>query len=382
MATATGAGLMFFFDPARGRRRRSLVRDKAIAEWRAFSFGLQRAVRDAAHRGRGFLAELRAAFQAERAPDLVVHERVRARLGRAVSHPDAICTEVKEGRLTLAGPVLAQEASGLISALAGVRGVREVENRLELHEHSDRVPALQGAARRRGPRFELMQASWAPSARAFVALAGAWLSGRGVRRHGAIDELLGVGLIMRAATNLPLKRLFGVGAGRRAIDFQKTINIRAPLEEVFAFWQDVRNYSRFMSHVKEVRVSDDGQRSHWVVYGPAGSTFEWDAEVTKREPNQILAWRSLPGAQVENAGTVQFARNPDGSTRLQVRMSYNPPVGAVGHAVASLFGKDPKHSMDDDLLRFKSLLEQGKATGHDEQVRKEQLRPEQPPTVH
>ncbi len=40
-------------------------------------------------------------------------------------------------------------------------------------------------------------------------------------------------------------------------------------------------------------------------------------------------------------------------------MSYGPPGGAVGHTVASLFGGDPQQLMDEDLVRFKSLVEKG-----------------------
>jgi len=94
--------------------------------------------------------------------------------------------------------------------------------------------------------------------------------------------------------------------------------------------------------------------------------------VTEFVPNQVIAWRSEEGSAVGNAGLVRFQQNGD-STRLTVRMSYSPPGGAIGHAFASLFGTDPKHAMNDDLARFKSLLEVGKTTGNQHQVRKEKL---------
>jgi hypothetical protein len=43
-------------------------------------------------------------------------------------------------------------------------------------------------------------------------------------------------------------------------------------------------------------------------------------------------------------------------------MTYNPPAGLLGHGVAALLGADPKRALDDDLLRFKSLLEHGRTT--------------------
>jgi uncharacterized membrane protein len=112
-----------------------------------------------------------------------------------------------------------------------------------------------------------------------------------------------------------------------------------------------------MSHLKEVRNIHPG-RSHWVAYGPAGIPVEWDALITRHEPNSLISWASEPGAAVQSSGTVRFGRNPAGGTRVEVQMSYNPVAGAIGHAVASLFGVDPKHAMDDDLARLKTLLEQ------------------------
>jgi uncharacterized membrane protein len=102
-------------------------------------------------------------------------------------------------------------------------------------------------------------------------------------------------------------------------------------------------------------------QSHWKVAGPAGSTFEFDAEVTRAVPNQMIAWRTLPGSPVAHAGVVRFDPEADGRTRVHIRMTYNPPAGWLGHEVAAAFGVDPKHSMDADLARMKTLIETGRA---------------------
>ena len=149
--------------------------------------------------------------------------------------------------------------------------------------------------------------------------------------------------------------------------------MNAPVNEVFAFWQAMHNFPRFMSHVEDVVMTKEG-RSHWRVRGPAGIVFEWDAVITRIEPGRVLAWKSVEGSMVENAGIIRFQQVGKGRTRLDIRLSYNPPAGAIGHAFARLLGADPKKQMDDDLLRLKSLLEQGKATGH-ETVRREELAP-------
>jgi uncharacterized membrane protein len=173
--------------------------------------------------------------------------------------------------------------------------------------------------------------------------------------------------MVRALTNLPVRRVTGIGAGRRAIEVQNAIDIAAPVERVWELWSDYENFPRFMEHIEEVRRTGEGA-SHWVAAGPAGTKFEWDATTTVSVPNEVLAWCSEEGAAVENAGIVRFRSNPDGTTHIDVRISYNPPAGAIGHAVASLLGTDPKRAMDEDMVRLKSLLEEGKTTGDEGQV--------------
>jgi uncharacterized membrane protein len=102
-------------------------------------------------------------------------------------------------------------------------------------------------------------------------------------------------------------------------------------------------------------------RSHWRVAGPAGTTVEWNAVITKSLPNDVLAWKSEPDSIVQHAGIVHFTDNGDATTTVNIQMSYNPPGGVLGHAVATVFGADPKSQLDEDLMRMKSLIETGKA---------------------
>lgn len=150
------------------------------------------------------------------------------------------------------------------------------------------------------------------------------------------------------------------------------MNVAAPVEEVFAFWSNYENFPRFMSHLKEVRRTGE-RRSHWVAEGPGGVPVAWDAETSAFVPNEAIGWRSVEGSPVANAGIVRFQPNPDGTTRIDIHLSYNPPGGAVGHVVASFFGSDPKQAMDEDLVRLKSLLELGKTTAKGETVTRDEL---------
>lgn len=177
-----------------------------------------------------------------------------------------------------------------------------------------------------------------------------------IRGAGLALGALGGGLLARAATSRGLKGLAGTGEADRGIVVQKSIHIDAPREEVYRHWT-IENFPRWMRHVK--RVTPIGPDRHrWVVEGPAGAPVEWESEITRAVENRELEWRADPGSAVDNAGRVRFT-DEDGGTRVQVTLCYLPPGGVLGHAVAKALGADPRSRMDDDLMRFKALLETG-----------------------
>lgn len=137
------------------------------------------------------------------------------------------------------------------------------------------------------------------------------------------------------------------------------ITVNRSVSDVYAFWHDFTNLPRFMRHVEAVSQAGP-RRWHWVVKGPAGSTLEWDAEVTDERQNELIAWRSLKGADVENNGSVRFRPAPAGrGTEVRVHLQYEPPGGTVGRGIAMLFGEEPAQQLHDDLRRFKQVLETG-----------------------
>lgn len=382
-AAGVGAAVMYLLDPDQGNRRRAVIRDRVASAVRRAGDAAEVTARDMANRARGGIAELTSWVARRPLDDDVLAERVRSRLGFLVSHPRSIEVAVRDGWVTLSGPVLADEVDQLLAGVGRVRGVRGIDNRLEVHREPGNVPGLQGAARRPrgGAVFPFMQTVWSPSARFGAGLAGGALALLGGRVGGLAGTAVGLGgltLLARAVTNLELARLTGLGAGRRAVVVHKTINVRAPVEEVFAFWRRYENFARFMSHVREVRRGAEG-RAHWVVAGPAGLPVEFDTEETRVVDNEVIAWRTVPGSLVEHAGIVRFqpteegGPTKEGGTKVDVRLSYNPVAGAVGHAVAALFGADPKQAMDDDLIRFKSLIEAGKATAQGQTVTRQDI---------
>lgn len=144
-----------------------------------------------------------------------------------------------------------------------------------------------------------------------------------------------------------------------AIRARTAITVNRPPDQVYAFWRDLENLPGFMGHLESVQAGEDG-RSHWVAEAPAGGTVEWDAEVVEEVPNRLVAWRSLPGADVSSSGSVRFAAAAgDRGTEVTVELEYRPPAGAAGAAVARLFGEDPVQQIRDDLRRFKQVMETG-----------------------
>jgi len=356
---AIGVALMYFLDPNSGRRRRARTRDKAVHAARVVSEGAKVTALDTVHRAQGAWAEARRMFSHEEVDDDVLVERVRAELGRVVSHPHAIEAAANGGHLTLIGPILSYEVRPLLRAVRRVPGVRAVSDQLTVYSEPGNLPALQGGEPRTGERFELLQENWSPAARVMAGGAGAALMLAALRARGGLCALLGVSgsaLLARAAANRDLASLLGFG--RRGISVQKTIYVAAPVERVFDFWTDYQNFPRFMHHVRDVRPMADN-RSHWVVAGPAGVPVQWTAEVTRVLPGELIEWRSISDSDVRHEGAVRFVATSDGGTRLSVRLSYLPPAGAFGHAVATMFGADPKSEMDADLMRMKSMIETG-----------------------
>lgn len=146
------------------------------------------------------------------------------------------------------------------------------------------------------------------------------------------------------------------------IDVKKSVTINKSPEELYHFWRNFENLPRFMNHVKSITVLDD-KRSHWVAKAPLDTSVEWDAEIIDDAENKTIVWRSLEGADVDNTGSVSFESLPGGAgTEVKVTLEYNPPGGALGAAVAKLFGENPEQQLDEDLGRFKQVMETGQVS--------------------
>ena len=167
---------------------------------------------------------------------------------------------------------------------------------------------------------------------------------------------------MDANESLASQRTRGGGVGdQEGVKLIRSITINRPVEEVYQFWKDIENLPHFMDHVETIHKLDD-RHSHWIVKTPAGSTTaEWYMEIINDHPNELIAWQSLEGSEVDTAGSVHFTPARDGrGTEVRVTMKYDPPGGKAGAAVAKLFGKSPEAQHRQALGRLKQLMEGGK----------------------
>lgn len=140
---------------------------------------------------------------------------------------------------------------------------------------------------------------------------------------------------------------------------EEGFTIAKPRDELFDYWRNFENLPRFMQHVKSVSPAGDGLW-HWEINGPAGITYQWDARIVNEVPGELIAWQSVPGADVNNAGSVRFITAPgDRGTEVRVAINYIPPAGTLGKWIATLFGSDPQTLLRLDLRRFKQLMEAG-----------------------
>ncbi|MGI8838716.1 MAG: SRPBCC family protein [Pyrinomonadaceae bacterium] len=199
-------------------------------------------------------------------------------------------------------------------------------------------------------------------------VAGATVVGYGVRKQSPVIIALGLvgagallcrGTLRKLASNTMGLRTSTAEDVARDYHIEKSITINETPEGLYKFWRDLENLPRFIENLESVTPLDE-RRSHWVVKGPANSTVEWDAEIFNEKENELIAWRSLSGSEVTNAGSVHFEPAPDGrGTKLSVTVNYNPPGGKAGVFLAKLFGEEPGQLIDLNLRRLKRLVETG-----------------------
>ncbi len=212
-----------------------------------------------------------------------------------------------------------------------------------------------------------------PNERAVSLAAGAIIGLLGLSRRslpGLVGAGVGAMLVYRGMTgHCELSEKLGLKPSgdasqanqRHAVEIVAACTINKPREELYRFWRDFKNLPQFMEHLNAVNVLDE-RRSHWSAKAPRmlGGKVEWDAEITRDDPNELIEWRSLPGSTIDTAGQVRFQQAPgDRGTEVHVWMHYTPPGGKLGHWLASMFGENPKRVIREELRNFQRLMEVG-----------------------
>jgi uncharacterized membrane protein len=185
-----------------------------------------------------------------------------------------------------------------------------------------------------------------------------WTTARrpGAIRIGAALAIVGFSLLVRSHSNRRAAPRFGRGA----ITIRKLVDVVAPVHEVFEFWRRYQNWPEVIPRVREVgEIALD--RHRWTIAGPQGDPIEWITVITKFGADRIIQWETVPGSVVEHAGSIRFSRNRNGTTRVDITLSYVPPPGPAGDAMAALFRSERNTVMNKELARLKSLLEQGQS---------------------
>ncbi|HVE50261.1 MAG TPA: SRPBCC family protein [Casimicrobiaceae bacterium] len=193
-----------------------------------------------------------------------------------------------------------------------------------------------------------------------LAMLGTTIERAPMRAIGAMTASLGVTAIDVYAANSVRKAGGSEMLPRdRTVRVEKNLAVGKSPDECYAMWREFENFPRFMHFVESVTTMG-ATRSHWVARAPGGAKIEWDAEITNDQPGKLIAWRSVDEADVEHAGVVRFEPGRDGrGTWLRVEIQYLPPGGALGAMLAHVMGAVPSEVIEEDVRRFKRLIETG-----------------------
>lgn len=180
-----------------------------------------------------------------------------------------------------------------------------------------------------------------------LALAGAYLFYRGTGGSRRLSAALGIERVEQADEI-------------RGLCLEHSVTIDQPREALYRYWRALESLPTIMKHLESVQVLPDG-RSHWVARAPVtGTRVEWDAEIVAEREGELISWRALSGADLANTGMVVFRDAPARrGTEVHVELTYDPPAGPLGLAVARLLGEVSEQHLKDDLRRFKQLMETG-----------------------
>ena len=352
-AGAAGMGV-YLFDPKDGRKRRSRLIKETKKIFETAKDEAKKSLKDAENHLVGGIACLSARLRNEETTDEVIVERVRSRMGRVVTHAHPVMVASDAGIVTLWGPVPKDEMVPLLYKVKATPGVKEIRNHLTAYD--SKQPELDVVMKKSG------EIKWSPFKRLLIGAVGASAAAYGIYKGNSFGRALalaGAGAMAGSTMKRNISSSLAFGECSQGFEVEQTINVNAPLSDVFDFWANPENYPEAFSHITSVeQIGENLYR--WTVKGPAGIPIGWEGVIARIVPNTLVEWKSQPGSLIGNSGTVRFDPNYDASTRLHIRMFYRPPAGILGRFVAEMFGSDPNSILRTDLRRLKWLFESGR----------------------
>src|SRR5579859_5560712 len=358
-----GAITAYLTDPRQGPIRRARLVKGAGHLWERATDKVKKSLLDTQHHLTGISARIHSNLRADDPPGQVLEARVRSRIGRVLSHPRKVHVLCDHGLVTLWGTVPGNEIYELLRAVKAVPGVKEIQEHLETYAPEQLQNHDLDSLSRARKEHKL---NWSPSKRMLVGATGTALAVYGLRKKetgGRAAAVVGAGLVAYSMMRNDLNSTLALGEESPGFELEKTININAPISDVFNFWANPENYPSAFSHVASIeRLGENLYR--WKMIGPAGIPLTWEGTIIRTVPNTLVEWKSLPGSTIGNFGVARFDPIYDGSTRLHLRMFYHPPAGILGRFVAEFLGSDPAKILDQDLNHLKKLFENGERTNN------------------
>jgi uncharacterized membrane protein len=280
------------------------------------------------------------------------------------------CLHACEGKENTMSQISTDYSSGSV----GRRGLEEAYAR---REQLSREAVDEGWGSQRG--YEPAQAclgnqNVGETERAISVASGVGLAVIGLMRgrwDGLLLGALGGGLVWRGLTGrCQVYAALGIDTAKQSGNspaigvpaqqgekVERAITVRRTPAEVYQFWRNLENLPQVMSHLQSVTALDSS-RSRWIAKGPLGQELEWEAEIWNERENELIAWRSLPGGDVDTAGSIHFKPSTQpGYCDVTVSMKYNPPAGKVGARIAHWLGDGLEPKIAEDLQRFKKAME-------------------------
>jgi uncharacterized membrane protein len=145
------------------------------------------------------------------------------------------------------------------------------------------------------------------------------------------------------------------------LEFENTIYIDRPVDEVFAFLSDFENIPKWNYYVLEVRQLSESPIGVGTTYHQVRKTDEQDFRIIEFAPDHMVAVKTLP--QSSPGLEMRFTLYEEGNT-TRIRDEWKLDTGRPA-ILERLAGGRVKSAVAENLAKFKELLQEGRAVLQD-----------------